>query len=269
MYINKLFLILFFSFLQHYCGAQKKAVTELGDEVILYDNGTWKYSKEFDVNDSSEIKISPIVYTKSKNASFLLKSSHGNLGYWVDPKKWTFGKSSSNPNSDFELEFKGQSLFSVIISEEAAIPVESYIKIAVQNGRESCPDIHITHKEYRIVNGIKVLNLQMEGTLAGVKFAYFGYYFSNENTAVQFIVTSYAATFKKYQSEAEELLNGLTVLPTTTDDTQKKASLQDIKSDSLKQGLYSPNNKCKQFFEGNWSYLMNGKVVTVKRTFKK
>ena len=86
--------------------AQKKAITDTGEEVILYENGTWKYFKEFDSNDSNVIKINPVVFSKSSNASFLLKSNHGNIGFWIDPKKWTFGKSATNPSADFELEFK-------------------------------------------------------------------------------------------------------------------------------------------------------------------
>lgn len=271
MFFKYLFLPLIFVFFQEVCKAQKKAVTESGNEVILYENGTWKYLKEFDANDSNKIELNSLSFTKSKNASFLLKSTNGNLGYWIDPKKWKFGKSTSNPNADFELEFKGQSLQGVIVSEAANIPIESYVEIALQNGRQSAPDLKIMHKEYRIVNGLKVLHLEMEGTQAGVKFTYYSYYFSNESSTVQFLVVCYATTFKKFKNEAEELLNGLTIIPSSTvsDTSKSNKNIQPNNSNNLTQGLYSPNNKCKQFFVGNWKYSINGKLINVERTFTK
>ncbi len=271
MFFRYLFLPLIFVCFHQVCKAQKKAVTELGDEVILYENGTWKYSKEFDANNSNKIEFNSLSFVKSKNASFLLKSTQGNLGYWIDPKKWKFGKSTINPNADFELEFKGQSLHGVIISEAVDIPIESYVEIALQNGRQSAPDLKIMHKEYRIVNGLKVLHLEMEGTQAGVKFIYYAYYFSNENATVQFLVVSFASTFKKYKDEADELLNGLTVIPisSVSDSSNNNKNIQTLNSNNLTQGLYSFNNKCKQFFVGNWKYSINGKVINVERTFKK
>jgi sulfur transfer complex TusBCD TusB component (DsrH family) len=53
------------------CSAQTKAVTENGDEVLLYDDGTWK---SIDDNPTEEfIKTNPAVFTKDKRSSFLLK----------------------------------------------------------------------------------------------------------------------------------------------------------------------------------------------------
>lgn len=269
MILKYLLLSVFLLFSQQFCNAQKKAVTELGDEVILYENGTWKYSREFQENDSNKIELNPVVFKKSKNASFLLKSAHGNLGYWVDPKKWSFGKNASNPNADFELELKGQSLQAVIISEDANIPIESFVKLAIVNGRQNSPDLKLLHKEYRTVNGIKVLHLIMEGTVVGVKFLYYGYYFSNDNTTVQFLVMSYASSLKKLNTEGEELLNGLTVINESISDTTSINKNLEVNNGNISQGLYSPNNNCKPLFAGNWQYNINGKVVKVERTFAK
>ena len=261
--------VIFFSY-QQICTAQKKAITDQGDEVILYENGTWKYTKDFDAKDNNKIPLSSINHVRNKNASFLLKSSKGNLGFWIDPKKWNFGKSSSNKSAEYEFSLKDETLFGVIISEAVNIPIESYVDIAIQNGRDAAPDMKIVHKEYRIVNGLKVLHLQMEGTQAGVKFLYYTYYYSTENATIQFLVTSYASSFKKHASDAEELLNGLTTigLQSATDSSKVTSQESKFNKDST-QGLYSTNNLCKQFFEGNWNYTTQGQFVTVERTFKK
>ena len=255
--------------LSQICIAQKKAITETGDEVILYENGTWKYTKEFNQDDSNFIKTNPQIFSKSKNASFLLKAKHGNIGFWIDPKKWTFGKGVSNPDADFELGYKGQSLVGVIISESAEIPIESYVEIALLNGRIASPDLKLINKEYRIVNGIKVLQLKMEGTQVGVKFNYWAYYFTNETATVQFLVASYTNEMVKYAKEVEELLNGIVEINPDADAGLKNGEDIIKSNDTLAQGSSSPFNKCTRFFTGKWKYVVNNQTVEVERTMEK
>ncbi len=64
-------------------------------------------------------------------------------------------------------------------------------------------------EEYRMVNGIKVLMLQMEGTTQGIKFTYLGYYYSNSNGSVQFVTYTSQSLFAKFKAQSEELLNGI------------------------------------------------------------
>ena len=53
--------------------AQQKAITEIGEEVILYENGTWKYQNQ-ENEDEFEIPTNPKSFTKDEDATFLLKS---------------------------------------------------------------------------------------------------------------------------------------------------------------------------------------------------
>lgn len=70
-------------------------------------------------------------------------------------------------------------------------------------------DLKIVKEEYRTVNGIKVLLFQMNGTTQGIKFSYYGYYYSNENGSVQFITYASQKLIQTYFEECETLLNGL------------------------------------------------------------
>ena len=236
----------------------------------MYKDGTWKYTKDFDPNDSTIIKTNSSEFTKSRNASFLLKAANANVGFWIDPKKWSFGKAVANEAADFELALKGQSLEALIISEPAEIPLESYVELALLNGRNVVPDLKIVDKEYRIVNGLKVLHLKMEGTQVGVKFSYSSYYFSNSNSTVQFLVTSYSTLMKKYAKETDELLNGIVELnPDSTSNDQKNGISNFGHIDTISQGAFSPNNNCKHFFEGKWKYNVKNQTVEVERTLNK
>ena len=252
--------------------AQIKGVTETGDEVVLYENGTWKYIKEFKNVDS--IKTNPVSFAKSPNSTFLLKSQRGNLGFWIDPKKWNFKKALPDSDSEYSIDLKGQSLQATIITETAEIPLDSYISLALENGKAASPDIHITNKEYRLVNGLKVLCLQFEGSQAGIKFAYTGYYFSAPNITVQIVAFTYQSAMTKYAKDIEELLNGL--VEVTRNNPASAGVTSDNKTDNimLPQGSFSSHNNCKPLFSGKWKYnaisaedLQSGDII-VDRTLQ-
>lgn len=63
--IHLLPVIFSFTLLSYNASSQTKAVTETGDEVILYSNHTWKYSNEFK-NEQSFIKSNGAVFAKDK-----------------------------------------------------------------------------------------------------------------------------------------------------------------------------------------------------------
>ena len=269
---NKTILFIIFLLFFIICQAQKKAVTESGDEVILYQNGTWKYSKDFINVDS--IRTNKVNFKKSNNSSFLLKSQNGKLGFWLDPQKWNFKKATLNTSAEFELELKGESLQAVILTESAEIPIESYVSIALENGKLQSPDFKITNKEYRIVNNLKILHLQMEGTQMGIKYAHSAYYFSDSNVTVQFLAFTYQNSMKKYLNEVEELLNGLVVLKSNQSDTSNNENRTEL-NNSRSQGSLSPYNNCKKDFIGNWEYDivdpedLKTKKIYVERTLNK
>ena len=100
----------------------------------------------------------------------------------------------------------------MIISEKMEIPLETLKSIALNNGRKAAPDLKITKEEYRIVNGAKVLLLQMNGTMQGIKFSYYGYYFSNSNGTVQFVTYTSTNLITSYLPKIELLLNGIVEL---------------------------------------------------------
>lgn len=190
------------------CFAQKKAVTETGEEVVLYDNGKWEYINVED-NDSQTIKENSTKFCKGSDSTFLLKSKKINVGLWLDPKKWNFKNAQNNPEAEYEFQLKGEDLYGMFISEKIEIPVESLSEIAFTNAKNVAPDMKVISKEYRIVNGQKVICMHMNGTLQGMKFSYFGYYFSNEKGSLQLLMYTSQNLLKSYMSEVERFLNGM------------------------------------------------------------
>lgn len=188
--------------------AQKKAVTETGEEVILFDDGTWQYESEEEL-DESEISTNSKKFKKDKESTFLLKSSKLNVGIYLNPKKWSFKKATQNADAEYEVQLKGGDLYGMVITEKVEIPLETLKSIAIQNGKAVAPDLKVVKEEYRDVNGLKVLLLQMNGTMQGIKFSYYGYYYSNANGTIQFITYTSQNLIDSYKNKTEKLLNGL------------------------------------------------------------
>jgi hypothetical protein len=193
--------------------AQKKAVTETGQQVFLFDDGTWKYASDTaSGTPDTSISMNPKAFSKGDAANFPVKSEKvENLAFWIDPQKWEFTKGDGNPK-EYTFQLKGGDLYAMAITEGIKIPLTTLAKIAFQNAQKVAPDVHIIHREYRMVNGIKVLNLELKGTLQGVIFIYYGYYYSNANGTVQLVCYTGDSEWEGYKADAEKLLNGLAVL---------------------------------------------------------
>ena len=188
--------------------AQQKAVTETGEEVILFEDGTWKYQNE-DNSKNTTIPTNSEIFTKDKKSTFLLKSKKLNVGFWLNPSLWSFKKATNNAEAEYELSLKDGDLYATIISEKVEIPLETLRAIALENGKAVAPDLKIVKEEYRTVNDLRILLLQMNGTMQGIKVSYYGYYFSNSNGTVQFVSYTSQNLINSYKTECDKLLNGL------------------------------------------------------------
>lgn len=189
--------------------AQVQAVTSNGDEVVLYTDGTWKYVKK---TEDKKINTNKTVFTRSTESGFLLKSNIVSTGIYVNPKKWSFKKSDADGEAEYSFQLKAKDAYGMLMSERVEIPLESLRKIALENAKEASPDVSITHEEYRMVNGIKLLHLQMDGTIEGIRFSYLGYYYSYEKGTVQFLTYTSQNLLKEYRKDMEELLNGFVMV---------------------------------------------------------
>ena len=97
------------------------------------------------------------------------------------------------------------------IANMAAIKPDAFIVAApgvVKLCKEIAPDIQVDKEEYRFVNGIKLLMVQMSGTINEIKFKYYSYYYSSDKGVVQLITYSSLNLFETYKKQMEDFLNG-------------------------------------------------------------
>lgn len=187
--------------------AQQTAITQTGEQVVLYENGTWVYAGR-DSLANDEIPRNLRSFTKRPDSDFLITSKRINVGCWINPKKWTFRSAEPDEAAEYELEHESGSLYALMITENLDIPLVSLGNIALDNARAAAPDLNVISKEYRTVNGFEVLMLRMTGTIQGIRFSYFGYYYTADDVATQFLAYSSEAFMNDNLEEVEELLNG-------------------------------------------------------------
>ncbi len=194
-----------------YCSAQIKAVTENGDEVVLYKDKTWDYSDK-KTNEEKEIAENKKHFYKNKDATFILKSQTlPDVGMYLNPKKWSFKKADSEAEAEYKFTLKDKDAYAMILTERIEVPLETLKGLALDNAKKIAPDMKIVFEEYRIVNDKRVLCMQMDGTTQGIKFSYFGYYYSYSAGTTQFLAYTSQNLLSGYKSDIEELLNGFVV----------------------------------------------------------
>lgn len=206
-YLLSFTLLLFLSTLN----AQQNAITENGDEVILYDDNTWAFVND-SLNVAEEIPVNSQAFTKSKKSSFLVKSKTTNFGVYINPKDWGFTKGENNPDAEYEFQAKGKDLYGMFIAEKTPIQVEGLADIAFENAKSALSQVKRTKIEYRTINDVEVIHMRMEGIISGINIVYYGYYFSNDTGSVQLITYTSTALFDEYKSVMDDLLNGLVLV---------------------------------------------------------
>ena len=163
-------------------------------------------------NSVDEITMDSLLYFTPRSANKSIKGKNDFYKLWYNDKGWKrIPPASINEEADITLQMRDDDAYAMIIYEEMEIDVEALADIALDNAIEAAPDTKILNKEYRIVNGNKVIHMELKGSISGVKFVYNSYYYSDENGAIQFISFTSQKLYEKLQSDMDDVLNGLMI----------------------------------------------------------
>ena len=182
-----------------------RATTEDGRKVLLYPDGRWKYAPPAPRGRAEK------AYTRAVSATEGIDLLRGGMTLFVDPAKWK--RTPSEDPTRISFRHSTGEAYGMVVAERLAIPLPRLKEIALSNAREAAPDVRVTLEERRRVNDADVLAMQMEGTIQGVPFTYYGYYFSGRQGSVQLLTYTGSNLFAEYKPEFEVFLNGLTPPP--------------------------------------------------------
>lgn len=188
--------------------AAQNAVTENGAVVILNEDGTWKYADD-SRRGGYEIPENKTSFRKDASQSFQIKSTRNNAAVWVDPKQWVFRREEGAVNAaEYRFKARDSDLYGMLITEQIEISLDNLPDLAYENARSFAPDVRVVSKEYRTVNGVRLVHLRMEGTAKGAKFIYLGYYYADKNGSTQLVAYTSANLVDKFQQQIDTFLNG-------------------------------------------------------------
>ncbi|MEM7103704.1 MAG: hypothetical protein AAF502_11270 [Bacteroidota bacterium] len=221
--MNKTILLIIFScliFSQNLC-AQIQAVTEYGDTIYVFDDGTWNFTGEkatladdYDLSYLDEVltfDTSTVQYNHNPTGKRTLKSKYGFFDIFYDEDIWErVPPAQLNDEAEFAFVAKESDIWCVVIAEEIEVGLENVVKIAMNNMREyTGGEIDLRQLEVREVNGFEVVKGVFALNFSGLDFIFDSYYYSDENGTVQFTTWTGANVHEKYEPAIEELLNGL------------------------------------------------------------
>lgn len=193
--------------------SQIKGLTEDGKEIVLFDDKTWKFVNESDERILEEIKNNPQLYSKPKDATFLMKSKKLEIGVYFNPKKWKIVKSgfSSSFIDYFFNNTIDSNLYTILGSENVPIQTLKNLKELIIEGVQRNTDyFRLKESEYRTVNNIKVLHLKYSANTKGIDFEYMGNYYLTAEGYGAVTAYTFGNKFEENKLELENFINGIT-----------------------------------------------------------
>ena len=202
--------------------AQTVAVTEYGDTIYVYDNGTWSFDlldvmpevSELDFLDTKlTLDTISTPFTVNKQAQKEIENKTKQFKVKYNEKVWKrVPPATLNDDADFAFEAKNKDIWCVIIAEETEISKENLFRIAKNTMAENTgASTKILKTEIRNVNGTEVLRGVLNAEISGISFVFDTYYFSNEKGSVQFTTWTSDKIWESNESMIVELLNGFIV----------------------------------------------------------
>ncbi|MBH1959720.1 MAG: hypothetical protein I8H68_06390 [Flavobacteriia bacterium] len=196
--------------------AQQRALTEDGKEVVLFDNGTWKFVNESDAKALETIVTNNNLFEKPKTASFLMKSKKLDVGVYFDPKKWKLATQNISPHVEYFFTDRAntEGLFGFMMTEKVQIATLKNLKeLIIENVTRNVDFFRLKDSEYRTVNGMKVLFIRYAANTKGMDFEYAGNYYINSDGYAGVVGFSSQKMFEKSFGDIQELINGISITP--------------------------------------------------------
>lgn len=206
--MTKLFLLTLLSMILYVpavFGKDVTAITDDGRKVILKNDGTWR---PFGSKPASSERAKNI-NKKVDSSTAVFKPKGDKFQVWYDPSKWHMKKAADSDKPTFE--HKDGDVYAMVLAERFSMSLEALRDLAINNAQNVAPDTKVTYEEERLVNGRKVLCLKIDGTIAGVQFTYYGYYYAGKGGIIQLITYTSQNLIDEYQGEMTNFLNGLII----------------------------------------------------------
>jgi len=203
---------------------QMTAVTENGDTIYVYNDGTWSY-EPFGENSlraeeelfGSKIELDTLEgnFSVPSSANKVAKSSMGFYEFHYDSRKWKrIPAGSLNEDAEMAFQHTEKDIYCMIIAEELEIGLENIFNIALSNMEENTgAEVEVMEAQLKNVNGTEMIRGVVDMNLSGMNLVFDSYYSSTEDGTIQLTVWTGHNLFDRYEDIIEDLHNGLVLTP--------------------------------------------------------
>src|SRR5262245_45240963 len=146
-------------------------------------------------------------HQEQATAKLFVKARKGPFGVWIDPQKWKQDSSEEDPIK-ITFNHKTGDAYAMVISERIGVPMDSLKNVAVENAKKVAPDAKIASEEKRVVNGKELLCLKLTGTVQGIAFTYYGYFYGGSEGTLQVLTYTASNLFDEFKPDFDDFLNG-------------------------------------------------------------
>ena len=203
--------------------AQTLAITEYGDSIYVFNDGTWSFSPTEPMMIEELGFLEKELTFKKNDAKFsvpdssteVLESGLGFFTWAYNREEWMRMRPEElNPLAEFAFKHKEKDIYAMAISEEVSMDVETIVKVAL-DGMETNTgsEVDIRRLEFREVNGKEMAMGRFLLDFGGMNLVFENYYLTCEEGTVQVLTWTAANIFPKYENLMQDMLNGLVYTP--------------------------------------------------------
>ncbi len=217
-------LLVGFVIMSNFLLSQVQAITEFGDTIYVYDNGTWSFEvlDEMPVIENQFSFLEEEINLDTINEEFTIPDgsnkeiSHpsGMFSVKYNSFKWErVPPATLNDEADYAFKSKVSDIWSVIIHEETEISKDKLLLIAKNTMKKRIGENPLMVKsELRKVNGTELIRGAMRADFSNLVFIFDTYYYSSEKGSVQYVTWTTEGVWEQKQKEILDMLNGFIVL---------------------------------------------------------
>jgi len=164
-----------------------------GREIILNDDNTWAYA-----SDETQ-------QTAQNKDCVILKSKVVPVSICLDEKTWKLGEEGGA--AEYNLSTKDESLFLLVITESAEVPLDTFEKAIAANAQEAAglKPIEVIVKERMDAFGLEWGRMVYAANIDGLSIKYENFFTTIEGKgAVQFVFYTTSDNYKTAEAEIEK-----------------------------------------------------------------
>jgi len=148
---------------------------------------------------------------RSVNATAFVQGARVPYKVWYDPAKWEPIKRKGPGEAEHILTHSKRDAYALVIAERIQVPLDKLKDVALAHTRNAAPDARLVSAAERVVNGARILNVQIDATVSGVPFTYYSYYYSGKQGTIQVVTYTSQNLFEEYNPDFIEFLAGLVI----------------------------------------------------------